>query len=294
MTLRISHRIPALVLCACLAASLPGLAQTPATPAPSPTTTAVAAPTASPATEAATPAKETGESSGYAANASGTPSKLGYNSVNVSEPYIALTFDDGPSATLTPKLLDILKARHIKATFFVVGENAAEHPEILKRIIAEGHEIGNHSWSHPNLAKMSQEAVRSQVQRTQDAISGATGVTPKILRPPYGSITERERTWLHETYGFKIIMWSVDPLDWKDRNSAIVTRRILAETRPGSIVLSHDIHATTVEAMPNVIDSLLAKGFKFKTVSELISMDQPRVSTPTPTAKTERKSKKSK
>jgi peptidoglycan/xylan/chitin deacetylase (PgdA/CDA1 family) len=133
------------------------------------------------------------------------------------------------------------------------------------------------------------------VQRTQDVVAQATGVTPQILRPPYGSITEKERVWLHDTFGFKIIMWSVDPLDWKNRNSEIVTRRILAETRPGSIVLSHDIHATTVAAMPNVIDSLIAKGFKFKTVSELIPMDQPRQKTSDPSPKRpEGKSKKSK
>jgi peptidoglycan/xylan/chitin deacetylase (PgdA/CDA1 family) len=91
-----------------------------------------------------------------------------FNSVHVDGPYIAMTFDDGPSATLTPKLLDILAAHHIKATFFVLGEMVAEHPEILARAAREGHEIASHSWSHPNLAKMSQEGVRSQLQRTDD------------------------------------------------------------------------------------------------------------------------------
>ncbi len=226
-------------------------------------------------TPALTAPKDGGENSGYAENTGGVVSKLGYSSVHVSEPWVALTFDDGPHATLTPKLLDILKARHVKATFYVVGENAAEYPDILKRAVAEGHEIGNHSWSHPNLAKMSEETVRSQIQRTQDAVIHATGIAPKTLRPPYGSITERERHYLHDTFGFHIVMWSVDPMDWRDRNSATVGRRILAETRAGSIILSHDIHATTVDAMPNVIDSLLAKGFKFATVSELIGMEQP-------------------
>ena len=101
-----------------------------------------------------------------------------------------MTFDDGPSAALTPKLLDLLAAHHIKATFFVLGEMVAENPEILARAAREGHEIASHSWSHPNLAKMSQEGVRSQLQRTDDAIKSATGKSPTLLRPPYGSITE--------------------------------------------------------------------------------------------------------
>ena len=116
-----------------------------------------------------------------------------FNSVHVDGPYIAMTFDDGPSAMLTPKLLDILAAHHIKATFFVLGEMVAEHPEILARAAQEGHEIASHSWSHPNLAKMSQEGVRSQLQRTDDEIKSATGKRPTLFRPPYGSITEREK-----------------------------------------------------------------------------------------------------
>ena len=165
-----------------------------------------------------------------------------FNSVHVDGPYIAMTFDDGPSATLTPKLLDILAAHHIKATFFVLGEMVAEHPEILARAVREGHEIASHSWSHPNLAKMSQEGVRSQLQRTDDAIKSATGKSPTLFRPPYGSITEREKRWIHDEFGYDIILWDVDPLDWKRPGPAVVRNRILKETRPGSIVLSHDIH----------------------------------------------------
>src|SRR4029450_3278646 len=114
-----------------------------------------------------------------------------FNSVHVDGPYIAMTFDDGPSATLTPKLLDLLAAHHIKATFFVIGENVAEYPEIVARAAREGHEIASHSWSHPNLAKMSDESVRRQLRQTDDAIRNATGKRPTLLRPPYGPITER-------------------------------------------------------------------------------------------------------
>src|SRR5438874_11431461 len=204
-----------------------------------------------------------------------TEQNITFNSVHTDGPYIAMTFADGPSATLTPKLLDLLAAHHIKATFFVIGENVAEHPEIVARAAREGHEIANHSWSHPNFGKMSQESVRSQLQRTHDAIKSAIGKSPTLLRPPYGSITEREKRWIHDEFGYDIILWDVDPLDWKRPGSAVVRNRILKETRPGSIVLSHDIHRGTVEAMPSTFDELEAKGFKFVTVSELLAMASP-------------------
>jgi peptidoglycan-N-acetylglucosamine deacetylase len=195
-----------------------------------------------------------------------------FNSVHVDGPYIAMTFDDGPSATLTPKLLDLLAAHHIKATFFVIGENVAEHPEIVARAAREGHQIGNHSWSHPNFGKMSDESVRRQLQQTDDAIKNATGKQPTLMRPPYGSITARQKRWIHDEFGYEIILWDVDPYDWKRPGPAVVRNRILKETRPGSIVLSHDIHLGTIEAMPSTFDELEAKGFKFVTVSELIQM----------------------
>src|SRR5437867_9403225 len=205
-----------------------------------------------------------------------------FNSVHVDGPYIAMTFDDGPSAVLTPKLLDLLAAHHIKATFFVIGENVAEHPEIVARAAREGHEIANHSWSHPNFAKMSQEGVRSQLQRTDDEIKSTTGKRPTLFRPPYGSITEREKRWIHDEFGYDIILWDVDPLDWKRPGPAVVRNRILKETRPGSIVLSHDIHPGTIEAMPSTFDELEAKGFKFVTVAELLGMATPATPRPSP------------
>src|SRR6266446_6273444 len=227
-----------------------------------------------------------------AENPSQTPEKSGrkalteqnitFNSVHTDGPYIAMTFDDGPSATLTPKLLDLLAARHIKATFFVIGENVAEHPEIVERAAREGHEIGNHSWSHPNFGKMSEESVRSQLRRTDDAIKNATGKRPTLMRPPYGSITDREKHWIHDEFGYQIILWDVDPYDWRRPGPAVVRNRILKETQPGSIVLSHDIHPGTIEAMPSTFDELEAKGFKFVTVSELIRMAAARPSHASP------------
>jgi peptidoglycan/xylan/chitin deacetylase (PgdA/CDA1 family) len=207
--------------------------------------------------------------------------KTTISSVHVDGPYIALTFDDGPDRKLTPRLLDLLAQHHIHATFFVVGENAAQYPEILQRAVREGHEIGNHSWSHPNFAKMSEESVRSQIRRTEEAIVNATGVHPTLLRPPYGAITTREKRWVRNDLGYEIILWDVDPLDWRNPGPTVVTNRIVKETRAGSIVLSHDIHAQTIEAMPETLRELEEKGFKFVTVSELLKM----ATAPTPSPK---------
>lgn len=201
--------------------------------------------------------------------------RITFNYIHVEGPFIAMTFDDGPSQKLTPKLLSILGDRHIKATFFVLGENVAEHPEIVAQAAQQGHEIGSHSWSHPNLAKMSDESVRSQLRRTDEVIKNATGKAPTLFRPPYGSITARQKRWIHDEFGYNIVMWDVDPFDWKRPGPAVVTNRIVKETRPGSIVLSHDIHPGTIEAMPSTFDQLQGKGLKFVTVSELISMATP-------------------
>jgi peptidoglycan-N-acetylglucosamine deacetylase len=216
-----------------------------------------------------------------------TPSgpQITFNSVYVEGPFIALTFDDGPNATLTPKLLDLLAARNLKATLFVVGQNAAEYPEILKRAVREGHEIANHSWSHPNLGKMSDDGVRRELQKTDDAIVAATGKRPTLMRPPYGSITASQKRWIHDEFGYRVIIWDVDPLDWKRPGPSVVTARILKETKAGSIILVHDIHAPTIEAMPATFDQLMRKGFKSVTVTELLAMAKPPPKpTPSPSA----------
>ena len=205
-----------------------------------------------------------------------TPSlKYSYTSCNVEGPYIAITFDDGPSAQLTPRLLDILKERGIRATFFVVGRNVAEYPDIVRRMDSEGHEIANHSWSHPALTQMGTEGLRKQIENTNDAIEKITGKRPSLMRPPYGATSSTLNRRFTEDYRLKVILWSVDPLDWKYRNANRVYSSITQNTQPGSIILAHDIHATTVAAMPSTLDALTAKGYKFVTVSELISRELP-------------------
>lgn len=208
------------------------------------------------------------------------PRQHSYNSVDVDGPYIAMTFDDGPHPVHTPKLLDMLKARGIRATFYVVGGAVEANPEIARRIVNEGHEIANHTWSHPYLTKLSSDGVRSQIEKTSAAIQKATGVLPTNMRPPYGATNSRLNKRMDEEFGLKVIMWSVDPMDWRYRNSARVANEILTKTQAGGIVLAHDIHATTVAAMPAALDGLRAKGFKFVTVSELLAMEKGRPTAP--------------
>ncbi len=230
----------------------------------------------------------TSQNSSDAMTGSSTGSeKYTYNNCKVDGPYIAMTFDDGPHPKLTPRLLDMLKDRGLKATFFVIGQNVAANPEIVQRIVAEGHELGNHSWDHKALNKLGADGVKMEIVQTDEAIQQAVGIKPVIMRPPYGATSPAISKRLNEEFGQKVIMWSVDPLDWKDRNASLVTDRILKNTAPGAIILAHDIHQSTVDAMPATLDGLVAKGFKFATVSELIKMEQvPSASTSpsTPTA----------
>lgn len=253
----------------------------------SPAPQSTAPPPARPVTEPS--ARLGGEAAAHPANAAASAersaaSAITFNSVHVDGPYIAMTFDDGPSEKLTPKLLDLLAAHHMKVTFFVVGQCVAEFPDVLKRAAREGHEIANHSWSHPNLGKMSDEGVRRELQKTDDAIKAAIGSRPTLMRPPYGSLTARQKNWIHDEFGYRIVTWDVDPLDWKRPGPNVVRERIVSQTRPGSIILSHDIHPPTIEAMPSTFDELEAKGFKFVTVSELLAMAKPATPRPAPTA----------
>ena len=204
-----------------------------------------------------------------------TPSaRVCFSSCQVNGPYVALTFDDGPHPENTVRLLKMLKERGMKATFFCVGQRVADHPSVAKRIVEEGHEIGNHSWSHKVLSAMTDAAVARDLERTDEAIRKATGVAPKLMRPPYGAFTDRQRDWAHRKWGYQITLWDVDSNDWRNPVASYARSRILQGTGPGSIVLSHDIHKSTVDGMPKTLDALKAKGFKFVTVSQLLALEQ--------------------
>jgi peptidoglycan/xylan/chitin deacetylase (PgdA/CDA1 family) len=180
---------------------------------------------------------------------------------------VALTFDDGPAES-TGELLGILAARHVRATFFLVGENVAKHPELVRREHEAGHELGDHSYTHADLGRASKKKVMEELTRTQDAVRRASGVTPVLLRPPYGSMSER-LTKITREMGLAQVLWTVDPLDWEHRDTRYVEKRVLKAVKPGYVVLMHDIHPTTVRAVPKIIDRLTAEGYAFVTVSEL-------------------------
>ncbi|MES2707771.1 MAG: polysaccharide deacetylase family protein [Verrucomicrobiota bacterium] len=209
--------------------------------------------------------------------------KLSYSQFNVPGPYVAITFDDGPVPANTPRLLDMLSQRGIKATFFVVGNFAVRYPQIIRRITADGHEIANHTWTHRALTSLGDSGVRSELQRSQDLIvkvAGA-GAAPRMFRPPGGAITARQKSWIMSEFGYPCILWSIDPRDWEAPSRGgcrgqpwELTRRIVSQAKAGDIILVHDLHGSSVDAMPATLDALLAKGFRFLTMSQIIALSQ--------------------
>lgn len=189
---------------------------------------------------------------------------------------IALTYDDGPSA-YTPLILDALKQRNAVATFFVLGDKSDYFKPTLNRTLKEGNELGNHTWSHQHLPKLSAAQVRSEVQRTQAKIQQLTGYTPVIMRPPYGETNST----VAKNVGLPQILWTIDTFDWRDSNTYLTTQRVLSQAKPGRIVLMHDTHRSTALAAPAIIDGLIAQGYTLVTVSELLGMQN----TPIPAGK---------
>ena len=186
---------------------------------------------------------------------------------------VALTFDDGPVEG-TSDLLDVLADKGVRATFFVVGSNAAAQPEILARMVREGHVVGNHTEDHPDLSKLDAGSIRAEIAQVNDTVEAATGLRPTLLRPPYGATSDTVDQVAAEL-GMAEILWNVDPEDWKDKDSTIVTQRVLANTAQGGIVLSHDIHETTRQAYAAIIDGLRDEGFTLVTVPQLLGEPTP-------------------
>lgn len=179
---------------------------------------------------------------------------------------VALTFDDGPNATLTNQLLDGLKARNVKVTFFMLGNRAVNNQKTVQRAYDEGHEVANHSWSHPEFCGIGLSGVKTQIDDTNAVLDKACGEgTEYIIRPPYGSSNESIRSMI----GAPVILWSVDTNDWKYRTSSHVYNHIVQEAYDGGIILCHDIQSHTISGALQAIDVLLARGYEFVTVSEL-------------------------
>ncbi|MFJ8263218.1 polysaccharide deacetylase family protein [Rummeliibacillus sp. NPDC094406] len=182
-----------------------------------------------------------------------------------SNKLVALTFDDGPSDAVTPKVLKILKKHNIKATFFMVGSQVNANPKMAKQVQEAGHEIGNHTYSHPNLKNLTNTQIKSQLTRTSAAIKKATGHNPTLFRPPYGSFDNRVRAQTK----LPVILWSVDTRDWEHHNSQKLLEYVKKETYPGAVILMHDIHMPTADGLDAVITYLEKQGYSFVTVSEL-------------------------
>jgi peptidoglycan/xylan/chitin deacetylase (PgdA/CDA1 family) len=182
---------------------------------------------------------------------------------------VALTFDDGPGP-YTAKLLRMLAARHAKVTFFLIGGNIKGREALVRREIAQGNVIGDHTWSHPDLSRMSKPQIRRQLTRTLNEITRVTGGPVRLMRPPYGA-TDKQVGKVARSLGLAQIIWDVDTDDWRDRNSAIVAHRAISRAHRGDIILMHDIHPTTVNAVPKILRGLAKRGFTFATVPELLA-----------------------
>jgi peptidoglycan/xylan/chitin deacetylase (PgdA/CDA1 family) len=178
---------------------------------------------------------------------------------------IALTFDDGPAVPESSTLLTHLAKYKARVTFFTVGQNVAAHPDLVRAEAKAGHEIGNHSWNHPDLTRLTPQQIASQLNRTSAAIKAATGRTPTLFRPPYGAVNRTVRA----ATALSPVLWDVDTEDWKYRDPAKVARTVISKAQPNDVVLLHDIHATSVAAVPEILRTLTARGYHFVTVSHL-------------------------
>lgn len=182
--------------------------------------------------------------------------------------YIALTFDDGPSPLHTARLLDGLKERGARATFFVLGEQIAGQEALLQRMAAEGHQIGNHTQSHRDLSKLSPAEAKRETDTAAEQLAAVLGPGQRWIRPPYGFITRAQM----EEAEVPLVYWSVDTEDWALRDREAVLDRLLRQTGDGDVVLMHDIYGTTVDAALAAVDYFQEKGYRFVTLEELFAL----------------------
>jgi peptidoglycan/xylan/chitin deacetylase (PgdA/CDA1 family) len=185
---------------------------------------------------------------------------------------VALTFDDGPDPVRTPALLDVLAEANAPATFFLLGDAVEMHPDVVTRMAAEGHELGNHTYCHRYLPLARSRSVERELARTDRAIADATGQVPKVARPPWGG----RSPWTVRAFARlakRLVLWDVNSYDWKGKPAAQVVERVLERTRPGSIILMHEARdggEETIEAVRRLIPALRARGYRLVTVSDAL------------------------
>jgi peptidoglycan/xylan/chitin deacetylase (PgdA/CDA1 family) len=182
--------------------------------------------------------------------------------------FVALTFDDGPRPDTTPILLDGLRERGASATFFLVGEQIAANAELVQRMKAEGHQVGNHTWSHVQLMGLTQEKLSAEVGQTDRALRALLGEDAYWVRPPYGLVDDVQKSW----FTVPLIHWSVDPEDWRLCDTEKDVAAVLSHVEPGSIILMHDSVKPSVYAALRIVDALEAKNYEFVTVRELFAL----------------------
>ena len=179
--------------------------------------------------------------------------------------YVLLTFDDGPDPKYTPQILAILKQYGAEATFFEVGQNVGKHPDLTRKVHEEGHSVQNHTWSHPDLRKLSSANLTSQVEKTDRAIRAQTGYTPRCLRPPYGGVNTAVAKRL-DSLDKVIRLWTVDSHDWERPGTSVIVKRVLTGVKDGSVVLMHDgggNRSQTLDALPTILKTLQSEGYGF-------------------------------
>lgn len=179
---------------------------------------------------------------------------------------VALTFDDGPSE-YTDELLDELAQVQAPATFFVLGRNVSKYPKTLERMVSDGHQIGSHSYAHQDITTLTREGIEHEVDWTIEAIQEAAGVTPTVFRPPYGA----QGAVYNRLIPAPLVLWDVDTLDWSHHDPAQTIAITLDEAQPGSVILLHDIHQTSVAAVPELVQKLRDQGYTLVTIDELFA-----------------------
>lgn len=204
-----------------------------------------------------------------------------YSEIRTSQKLVALTFDDGPYPPYTGQLLDLLKEKQVPATFFVIGQNAAKHPELLQRIVAEGHQVGNHTYNHVDLLKADRQAIISEIDKTNQVITDTIGYAPHVMRPPHGFRDAVVMDIMAE-YKLKVVEWSVASRDWVNPGAEVIAERTLGKVNNGSVILLHDgdgvaaklPRSQTIAATRIIIDRLAAEGYRFVTVDEILNMSE--------------------
>lgn len=202
-----------------------------------------------------------------------------YTAVPSKDKIVALTFDDGPDKKYTKQVLDILEENQIKATFFVIGKNIKEYPNAMKEIVAGGHAVGVHTWSHANLTKLTASGIKTEMEQTSKLLKDDLGVETNFMRPPFGAMDDRTLQILADL-GFYTIKWSVDTRDWAGTTSNVIIQNVNGNVKPGGIVLQHSAGGkggnldNTIKALPIIIKDLKAKGYQFVTVPEMLQIAQ--------------------